>query len=65
MDVISCITNHTLRQVVQPECYITSSHIYLRPLLPVHNAAMFVKDIQAFKDQDLPFEFLSGILEAD
>lgn len=61
MDVISYITG----QVVQPECYITSSHIYLRPLLPVHNAAMFVKDIQAFKDQDLPFEFLSGNLEAD
>lgn len=65
MDVISYIPNHTLGQVVQPECYITLSHIYLRPLLPVHNAAMFVKDIQAFKDQDLPFEFLSGNLKAD
>ena len=31
----------------------------------MHYATTFVKDIQDFKDQDLSFEFLSGILEAD
>jgi len=41
------------------------SHIYLRLLFPVHYATMFVKDIQDFKDQDLSFEFLSGIPEDD
>lgn len=41
------------------------SHIYLRLLFPVHYATMFAKDVQDFKDQELPFECLSGILEAD